>query len=113
MNNDLYDILEIQKEDAPDFKPCSPSNESKTILKGFGLCIAVDILLIIVLAVSLSGWDRLWVIIAPLLFTAAFIIVFVTVRAVICLKQQHWKAFFIYTLLLLILLTLLDYVITQ
>ncbi|HPX25309.1 MAG TPA: hypothetical protein PLG87_00775 [Treponemataceae bacterium] len=113
MNNDLYDILEIKKEYAPDFKPFSTSNESKTILKGFGLCIAADTLMIIVLSVSLSGWDRLWAIIAPLFFTAAFIIVFVTVRAVICLKHQHWKAFFIYTLILLFLLTLLDYVITQ
>ena len=109
MSNNLYDILEIKGEETPDFKTCSTSNEGKTLLKGFGICLAVDALMIIVLAVSLSGWDRLWVIIAPLFFTAVFILVFLTTRAVICFKRQHWKAFFLYTLILLLLLTLLDY----
>ncbi len=113
MSNNLNDILEIKKEETPDFKTCATFNEGKTLLKGFGICLAVDTLMIIVLAVSLSGWDQLWAIIAPLLFTAVFLLVFLSVRAVICLKHQHWKAFFIYTLILLLLLTLLDYVLAQ
>ncbi len=109
MTNNLYTILEIKKEDKPNLINFSTLKEIKTLLKGLGICIAIDILMIIVLANTLSGWNGLWTIIAPCIFTALFIIVFITIRAFLCLKHRHWTVFFIYSFILMIILTLISY----
>ncbi len=109
MKNNIYDILEIKKEEKPNKIVFSAFKEIKILLKGLGICIVIDIFMIIILSSRLSGWNGLWTIFAPCLFTVLFIFVFLATRAVFCLKNRHWTVLFIYTLILMILVTLINY----